>query len=107
MESLGSLEEIAVRWPEGSGLYRIRGRECGGLMYIGQGHIAPRLVAHLAKTLVQEHPQGQLFAAAAPLGCSWVVHNEWQSHQRLELENDLIASHLLATGEIPVAQFQG
>jgi hypothetical protein len=35
------------------------------------------------------------------------VNDEWLSHQRLELENDLIASHLLETGKIPVAQFQG
>jgi hypothetical protein len=44
---------------------------------------------------------------AAVLVCSWVVNNEWLSHQRLELENDLIASHLLETGKIPVAQFCG
>lgn len=76
-------------------------------MYVGQGLIAPRLLAHLAKTRIPDHPQGQLFAAAAPLECSWVVNDAWLAHQRLELENDLIASHLLVTNEIPVAQFQG
>jgi hypothetical protein len=101
------LEETAASRPQGSGLYRIRGREREALMYVGQGLIAPRLLAHLAKTRIPDHPQGQLFAASAPLECSWVVNDEWLSHHRLELENDLIASHLLETGEIPTAQFQG
>jgi hypothetical protein len=65
------------------------------------------LAAHLAKTRAQAHPQGQLFAAAEPIACSWIVNGDWLSHQRLELENDLLASHLLVTGEIPVAQFRG
>ena len=56
---------------------------------------------------VSDQPQGQLFTAAAPLECSWVMNDAWLPHHRLELENDLIASHLLVTGEIPVAQFQG
>jgi hypothetical protein len=101
------LEEVVRHRPQGSGLYRIRGREHATLLYIGQGFIAPRLLAHLAKTRVPGHNHGQLFAAAAPLACSWVVNDDWLSHQRLELENDLIASHLLVTGEIPVAQFRG
>jgi hypothetical protein len=101
------LEEIAAYRPQGSGLYRIRGRERGGLKYLGQGSIAQRLLAHLAKTRVPDHPQGQLLTAAAPLECSWVVNDKWLSHQRLELENDLIASHLFVTGEIPVGQFRG
>jgi hypothetical protein len=101
------LEELAAHRPQGSGLYRIRGWERGSLMYIGQGRIAPRLLAHPAKTRVHEHPQGRLFATSAPLECSWVLNDGWLSHQRLELENDLIASHLLATGAIPVAQFRG
>jgi hypothetical protein len=29
------------------------------------------------------------------------------SHQRLELENDLIAAYVLETGTIPAAQFLG
>jgi 5-methylcytosine-specific restriction protein A len=50
---------------------------------------------------------GQVFAAAAPLRCSWIVNDTWLSHERLELENDLVAGHLLVTGEIPDTQFQG
>jgi hypothetical protein len=101
------LEVIAARRPPGSGLYRIRGRERGMLAYVGQGLVAPRLLAHLAKTRFPGHAQGQLFAAATPLECSWVVNDAWLSHQRLELENDLIAGHFLVTGEIPIAQFRG
>src|SRR5262245_2645632 len=37
-------------------------------------------------------PQGQGVAAAQPLSCSWVANAEWADHQRLELENDLIAA---------------
>jgi hypothetical protein len=76
-------------------------------MYVGQGLIATRLQAHLARTRLHEHPQGRLFAAGAPLACSWVANKEWLLHQRLELENDIIASHLIATGEVPSAQFRG
>jgi hypothetical protein len=101
------LTDIARLRPQGSGLYRIRGRERDALVYIGQGLISPRLLAHLAKTLVPDLPQGRVFAFAAPLECSWVVNDEWLSHHRLELENDLIASHLLVTGVIPIAQFRG
>jgi hypothetical protein len=99
--------ETAASQHEGSGLYRIWGCGRDALMYVGQGLITHRLLAHFAKTRVPDHAQGQLFAAAAPLECSWVVNDEWHSHQRLELENDLIAGHLHVTGEIPVAQFQG
>jgi hypothetical protein len=101
------LMDIAAHRPHGSGLYRIRGRETVPLLYIGQGIITSRLLAHLVKTRIPGHAQGQLFAAAAPLECSWVVNDEWLPHQRLELENDLIASNLLVIGEIPIAQFQG
>ena len=44
-------------------------------------------------------------AAARPLMCSWVVNAGWEHHQRLELENDLIAAWVLATGSPPSAQF--
>jgi hypothetical protein len=101
------LTDIAAYRPQGSGLYRIRGRETVSLLYIGQGIITSRLLAHLPNTGIPGHPQGQLFAAAGPLECSWVVRDKWLPHQRLELENDLIASNLLVTDDIPVAQFQG
>jgi hypothetical protein len=36
-----------------------------------------------------------------------VLNDDWLDHQRLELENDLIAAHLLTTGQVPAAQFLG
>ena len=46
-------------------------------------------------------------AANVPLTFS-IDHNDaWLRHQRLELETDLIAAHLLATDRIPAAQFIG
>ena len=35
------------------------------------------------------------------------VSGEWESHQRLELENDLIAAHFLRLDRPPLAQFIG
>lgn len=49
--------------------------------------------------------QGEVFAAAA-LEASW-GQGEWLPHQRLELEVNLIAAHLLVTGRLPAAQFLG
>jgi hypothetical protein len=48
---------------------------------------------------------GTPLAAAQPLTCSWVVNSAWEHHQRLELENDLIAAWVIATGSPPAAQF--
>jgi hypothetical protein len=44
---------------------------------------------------------------AVRLECSWVLNDGWLSHQRLELECDLIDSHLLVMGGIPPGQFIG
>ena len=46
-------------------------------------------------------------AATSPVayGGSWVINTAWEHHQRLELENDLIAAWVLATGSPPSAQF--
>jgi hypothetical protein len=41
------------------------------------------------------------------LECSWVINTEWARHHRLELETDLIGSHVLVTGQVPAAQFLG
>jgi hypothetical protein len=50
-------------------------------------------------------PQGRALADAQPLTCSWIVNAGWEHHQRLELENDLIAAWVLANGAAPSAQF--
>ena len=41
------------------------------------------------------------------LECSWVLNKAWLAHQRLELETDLIAAHILATGNVPAVQSLG
>ncbi len=92
--------------PGTSGLYRIRGKPGCGLLYVGQGALRARLRRHVAKVRDQDDPQGGIFAAAPALACSWVI-GDWLPHQRLELENDLIAAHILTTGGVPAAQFLG
>jgi hypothetical protein len=92
---------------DAQGLYRIRDAVKPGLLYIGEGFVAARLAAHLRKTRVSGHPQGEVFRSAERLECSWVRNDSWLSHQRLELETDLIGSHLLVTVEVPPAQFIG
>lgn len=52
-------------------------------------------------------PQGTVLASQQQLHWSHVVNDNWLSHHRLELENDLIAAHILQTGEIPTVQFLG
>ncbi len=101
------LAELGTQVPGGSGLYRIRGGDADRLLYVGQGGIAARLIAHGGKMRSPGHVQGAILAAAAPLECSWVKNDGWLPHQRLELENDLIAAYLLVTGRVPAAQFLG
>jgi hypothetical protein len=93
--------------PDSKGLYRIRDAAQPGLLYIGEGNIASRLVAHWRKTRIPAHPQGKALRPVEQLECSWVINNSWHSHQRLELETDLIGSHLLMLGTVPPAQFIG
>jgi len=90
-----------------SGLYRLRSSGSATLLYIGQGNLKDRLNAHQKKALQPYDAQSEVFATAPALQCSWVHNANWQPHQRLELENDLIASHLLMTETIPPAQFLG
>jgi hypothetical protein len=75
------------------------------VLYIGQGKIASRLRAHLQKALNRAGAQGEIFAGAQQLKSSWVVGDAWLPNHLLELENDLIASHVLFTGAVPAAQF--
>jgi hypothetical protein len=53
-----------------------------------------------------DHLQARWFAAL-DLECSWTTNDGWLAHQRLELENDLIAAHVLEHGAPPSAQFLG
>ena len=90
-----------------AGLYRLHHKGAALLLYIGQGRVLNRLSAHWRKTFNASDMQGRIFGAVSHLECSWVMNDFWLSHQRLELENDLIAAHILNTGQVPVAQFIG
>lgn len=87
------------------GLYRIRSGVTGALLYIGQGRLRDRLTAHVAKA--PSHVQGAIFKLEPELQASWTVIFDSPRHQLLELENDLIASYLLVSGQVPAAQFLG
>lgn len=85
------------------GVYRIRIVNEPTLLYIGEGKIRLRLQAHYRK--VQKQEVNWVFDM--PLECSWVSNDSWHKNQREELENDLIASHLLITEMITTLQFRG
>jgi hypothetical protein len=89
------------------GLYRIRDFGKPGLIYIGEGMVTARLLAHLRKSRSLTCEQSHVFGAAGRLESSWVLNDEWLPHQRLELECDLIGSHLLVNSIVPAAQFIG
>jgi hypothetical protein len=76
-------------------------------VHVGEGLIRDRLAAHRAKAAAAKTEQGRVFRGAAPLEASWVLDATWLIRQRQELETDLIAGHLLATGQVPPAQFLG
>jgi hypothetical protein len=86
-----------------AGLYRIRRRAAAELIYSGQGRIAARLRAHVAKATAM-HRQADAFGGL--LEASYVA-GIWAPAQRLELENDLIAGYVLRHGAPPPAQFLG
>jgi hypothetical protein len=94
---------VACRSAKGTGLYRIRDNGTAGLIYVGQGRVAARLQAHLAKARAPDHRQAEYFSG--DLAASWVELPGTPALNLLEHENDLIAAHLLATGDGPAAQF--
>lgn len=103
-----SLTQALPTIPAGAtGLYRSRQTGAHELLYVGQGVIASRLAAHWAKQRIPEHPQGQIFAHAAPLAVSWVAQAAWLALHRLELETDLIGAHVLVREAVQAAQFLG
>ena len=89
------------------GLYRLRDADKPDLLYVGQGFVAARLKSHGQKARNPNDAQGTIFASAKRLECSWVLADTWKQHHLLELENDLIASHVLQNGAAPPAQFMG
>jgi hypothetical protein len=87
------------------GVYRIRRSGGSRLVYIGQGLIRARLIAHAAKSQLEGHRQRVAFSGA--LESSWAGLPDYSPPQLLEIECDLIASHALTTGSAPEAQFLG
>ncbi|TWH16648.1 hypothetical protein L618_002200000580 [Rhodococcus rhodochrous J45] len=89
------------------GLYRIRGDCNDTLLYVGQGVLPNRPLAHLTKIAKVDHVQGEMFAAQRRLEVSWVAAPQRPANQLLELENDIIAAHVLHLNSAPAAQFKG
>jgi hypothetical protein len=95
---------IEMTNPTGTGLYRLRRRGSDELLYVGQGRIGSRIRNHHAKRDTDGHRQADHFSGE--VDASWT---ELQVDTRilLEYENDAIASHRLARGVAPLAQFIG
>ncbi|MFG1921658.1 hypothetical protein [Cryptosporangium sp. NPDC048952] len=87
------------------GVYRIRRAGEKRLVYIGQGRVRSRLTSHVAKSRVAEHRQRAAFTGE--LEWSWWKMPGSVLARQLEAECDLIASHALAGGSAPEAQFLG
>jgi len=96
---------VASRTATGCGLYRIRDTKTATLIYVGQGNVAFRLRAHLAKARTPAHRQAASFSG--DLQASWIELPGTAALHLFEHENDLIAAHVLATGHAPAAQFLG
>jgi hypothetical protein len=91
--------------PQATGLYRIRRPDDPTLLYIGQGVIRSRVRAHLQKGALTDHRQAPFFAG--PLAVSFVALDAVGPRGLLEIENDLIAAHMVVVGRPPSAQFMG
>ena len=87
------------------GVYRVRQPEEATLAYVGQGAVRARLRSHLAKGKNVDHRQWAGFRGSAE--ASWFSAAGLTSQQLLEMECDLIASHVLHTGVAPAVQFLG
>jgi len=100
----------AYRLALGRGIYRIRGGgAAGGLIYIGEGDLLARLGSHLRKARPGGRSlrrQERVFSEAGEAEFGYVL-GEWEAHERLELETDLIAAHVLVLGHAPPGQFIG
>ena len=90
-----------------AGLYRALHKNSETLTYVGQSStsIAARVSAHLAKATKPGHRQARFFNET--IIWEWADLSELKRTQLLEIENDLIASHMLAHDRPPDAQFLG
>jgi hypothetical protein len=89
------------------GLYLLRRKGADRLIYIGEGKIRGRVNAHLRKGIQSGHPQASAFSDTPSIELSFHLPHLPAKHRLLEIENDLIAAHILQLGTIPTAQFQG
>ncbi len=83
------------------GVYRIGAGSRGPLNYLGQGLIASRWRSHA------ESWAGDLAAERSDDSVWGWVPLELGSRQLLEVENDLIASHMVIFARPPLVQFSG
>ncbi len=85
------------------GLYRLRLPSERSLLYVGEGRIARRLRSHARAAVGVAVPSspgfGEILASLTAGG--------WLSHQREELETDMIGAYVLRFGEAPFLQFRG
>ena len=90
-----------------AGLYRALHPNSETLTYVGQSSasITARVSAHTAKATKPGHRQHSFFDES--IIWQWASLNELKRTQLLEVENDLIASHMLAHDRPPDAQFLG
>ena len=92
--------------PRGSvGVYRAMRSNANGLIYVGQGRIVDRIKNHRAKADDPTHAQYAFFIG--DLAWHWVALPDMHRTQRLEIENDLIAGHMLVHRRSPGGQFLG
>ncbi len=89
------------------GLYLLRRRGVSRLLYVGEGKVRDRVGAHLRKGRLEGHSQAFAFRDASSVEFSYVQCNDLAKHQLLEIENDIIAAHIIQTGDVPDAQFLG
>ncbi len=89
------------------GLYLLRRSGADELLYIGEGKIRDRVSTHLKKGEKPDHRQAFAFADPTDVELSFVRRDDLEKHQLLEMENDLIAAHIVEVGEVPAAQFLG
>lgn len=86
------------------GFYRIAVPDEGQLIYVGESaRVGARLRDHAAKAKGSGR-QAEMFGRSLVIS---IAAGPALAHQRLEVETDLIAAHVLATSRPPSAQFIG
>lgn len=100
--ALDEIGAVATR----TGLYRLRLASSQALVYVGQGILAKRLRSHRRAAARSDSEMGRV-VRGEHVEMSWVEWTTNHATHLLEVENDLIASHVLTEGRRPAAQFLG